>query len=221
MQIRMPRCVRARRARCSPDSPPPGCAISTHHRIGNKTLTGLLESCSGPWTRAPARNATRGAVNSPAPPLPCPDPGSGSHLPLGPASRCRRASGARPPRALPGEKEKPCGRSARAHSPPPLRRTAGGEAGAGGERRGPQRRWGRNLPNSPARLRGEPGKQAGEQPVGAALLEQWGDGGAPVPGHQLLSGRPGPRSRRLRGSAPPIPPASPLEKKLGVGVAGE
>lgn len=36
-----------------------------------------------------------------------------------------------PPRALPGEKEKPCGRSARAHSPPPLRRTAGGEAGPG------------------------------------------------------------------------------------------
>lgn len=48
-----------------------------------------------------------------------------------------------------------------------------------------------------------------------------GDGGAPVPGHQLLSGRPGPRSRRLRGSAPPMPPASPQEKKLGAGAAGE
>lgn len=55
-----------------------------------------------------------------------------------------------------------------------------GRAGAGAERRGARGRWGRNLPNSRARLRGGPGKQAGEQPAGAALLE-WGDGGAPCP----------------------------------------
>lgn len=35
-----------------------------------------------------------------------------------------------------------------------------------------------------------------------------------VPEHQLLSGYSGPRSRRLRGSAPRIPPACPLEKEL-------
>lgn len=89
-----------------------------------------------------------------------------------------------------------------------------GRAGAGAERRGARGRWGRNLPNSRAQLRGGPGRQAGEQPAGAALLE-WGTRVPPVPEHQLLSGRPGPRSRRLRGSAPPIPPACPQEKKLG------
>lgn len=71
-------------------------------------MTGLRVSCSRPWPRVPARNALwAGAVDSPAPQLPCPAPGRGSHLPLGPASRCHRASGVGPPRALPGEKEKP------------------------------------------------------------------------------------------------------------------
>lgn len=174
VQIRIPRCARPR----APGAvqlglAPRRAALSARHQIGNKTLTGLSASCSVPWTRAPARNGVR-AVNSLAPPLPCPDPGRGSHLPLGPASRCRRTSGARPPRALPGVKKKPYRRSARAHSPPALRRTAGGEAGAGAERRGTRGRRGRNQPNSRAWLRRGRGMQAGEQPAGAALPAEWG-----------------------------------------------
>ena len=162
--------ARARAGRGAARTRPRRAALSARHQIGNKTLTGLSACCSVPWTCAPARNGVR-AVNSLAPPLPCPDPGRGSHLPLGPASRCRRTSGARPPRALPGVKEKPYRRSARAHSPPALRRTAGGEAGAGAERRGTR---GRNQPNSRAWLRRRRGMQAGEQPAGAALPAEWG-----------------------------------------------
>ena len=175
VQIRIPRCARARAraGRGAARTRPRRAALSARHQIGNKTLTGLSACCSVPWTCAPARNGVR-AVNSLAPPLPCPDPGRGSHLPLGPASRCRRTSGARPPRALPGVKEKPYRRSARAHSPPALRRTAGGEAGAGAERRGTRGRRGRNQPNSRAWLRRRRGMQAGEQPAGAALPAEWG-----------------------------------------------
>lgn len=130
--------ARARRARCSSDSPPPGCAISTPPNRKLKTLTGLPVYCSVPRTRALAKNGV-GAVNSLAP-LNSPPriPGAGatyrSARPPGAAAR-PGASAARSP--LGGkEREKPCRRSARAHSPPPLRITEGCEAGSGAARKG-------------------------------------------------------------------------------------
>ncbi|XP_070324651.1 uncharacterized protein [Odocoileus virginianus] len=86
----------------------------------------------------PSQKWGRGCQQPCTPQLPSPNPGRRSHLPLGSASRCRRASGrVRRALSLGGKKrEKPCRRSARAHSPPPLRITAGGEAGSGAARRG-------------------------------------------------------------------------------------
>lgn len=210
-------CARARR--CAAWTHPRGAALSARHQIGNQTLTGLRVSCSGPWTQSPARKGG-GAVNSPAPVLPCPAPRHGGHLPLGPASGCRRASGARPPRALPGEKEKPCRRSARA----PRRLLCGerqaARPGRGGRRTqgGPGRR-GRNVPNSGAWLRGGPGMQAGELPVGAALLAKWGGGGAPVPPASTIVWAPGsPLAPPPRLSAPHsarLPPGERAEGAAG------
>lgn len=185
-------------------------------------MTGLRVSCSRPWTRVPARNALwAGAVDSPAPQLPCPAPGRGSHLPLGPASRCHRASGVGPPRALPGEKEKPvdgrraltrhllCGEPRAARPGWGGRRAEGGPGEVGAESA--------QLPSPVPRGT----RKAGWGAAGGGRAPGVGGAGVPpVPGHQLLSGRPGPRSRRLRGSAPPIPPVCPQEKKLGVGAGG-
>lgn len=78
--------ARARAGRVAAQTRPRRAALSARHQIGNKTLTGLPVSCSGPWTRAPARNGM-GAVNSPAPPLPCPDATYHSARPPGAAAR--------------------------------------------------------------------------------------------------------------------------------------
>lgn len=58
-----------------------------------------------------------------------------------------------------------------------------------------------------------------EQPMRAALGRSRGRR-CPVPGHQLLSRRPGPGSRRPRGSAPLIPLACFPEKELREASAG-
>lgn len=150
------------------------------------------------------------------PPTPLPEPRAPEPLtarlglPVSPRVR------ARPPRALPGgKKEKPCRRSARAHSPPPLRITAGGEAGSGTARRGGSgevEAQSAQLPSlDPKGTQNAGWRKAGG---GSCALGGVGGRGAPqVPGHQLLSGRSGHRSRRRRGSAPPIPPACAPSKR--------
>lgn len=166
-------------------------------------MTALRVSYSGPWTREP-QPETGWGLSSPAPPPPARTRDAIATY------RSARPPGAaaRPPRTLPGEKKKPCRRSARAHSPPPLRRPAGGEAGPGRapSRGGPREGGGGISPTPEPGSEGGPGKQAGEQPAGAARLQELEAEGT-VPGHQLLSGRRGTRSRRLRGSATPIPSA--------------
>lgn len=155
-----------------------------------------------------------GAVKSPASPLPCRDPGRGSHLPLGPASPYRRASRAGPPRALPGEKEKPCTPSARAHPPPPLQRTAGGEAGLGRapSSEGPGGGGGEPVKLPSRALKGTPNadwRAAGGGHVPGGV----GGRGAPSPGINYCLGFRVPARTALGTQRPPSRP-HPQEKEL-------
>lgn len=58
-----------------------GAALPARHQIGNKTLAGLLVSCSGSGTRTPATNGLGGCQKS-RPPTPAPLPGPGARGPL-------------------------------------------------------------------------------------------------------------------------------------------
>ena len=141
VQIQIPRCARAR----APGAVQLGLApAGLRYQHATKSEIKNFDRPPGVLLRAPdprpSQKWGRGCQQSCTPQLPSPNPGRRSHLPLGPASRCRRASG-RVRRALSlggKEREKPCRRSARAHSPPPLRITEGCEAGSGAARRG----WG-------------------------------------------------------------------------------
>ena len=139
MQIQIPRCARAR----APGAVQLGLApAGLRYQHATKSEIKNFDRPPGVLLRAPdprpSQKWGRGCQQSCTPQLPSPNPGRRSHLPLGPASRCRRASG-RVRRALSlggKEREKPCRRSARAHSPPPLRITEGCEAGSGAARKG-------------------------------------------------------------------------------------
>lgn len=194
---------------------PRRAALSARHRIGNKTLTGLPVSCSRPWTRAPARNTLRGLSTALHPRSPARPRGARatyrSARLLGAAARpgwVRRAlSLGRKRNRVDGRRALTrrllCGEPRAARPGRGGRRAEGGPGEVGAESA--------QLP-SPA-PRGT--RKAGWRAAGGGRAPGVGGEGAPVPEHQLLSGRPGPRSRRLRGSAPPIPPACPQEKKLG------
>lgn len=96
-----------------------------------------------------------------------------------------------------------------------------GRAGAGAERRGARGRWGRNLPNSRAQFRGGPGKQAGEQPAGAALLE-WGGRGCPLsPGINYCLGVLVPARAASEAQRPPSRLSAPRRKSWGWEPAGK
>lgn len=218
--------ARARGARCSSGLAPAGLRYqhATKSEIKNfDRPPGVLLRALDPRL---ARNGV-GAVKV-LPPTPSPNSGRWSHLPLGPASRCRRASG-RVRRALSfrGKKERNRvdGRRALLAASADnrrLRRQVGRcaeEWGSG--------RWRRNQPNSRGLIRRGPGMQAGEKPAGDCALGVIGGGAGGgrrcTPkslGINYCLGAWGPARAASEVQRPPSRPPTPPPKETAEGAAG-
>lgn len=150
--------------------------------------------------------------------------GSGAREPLtaGPGLRGRRASRAGPPRALPGEKEKPWtvgARSLAAASAENGRRR--GWAGAGAELRGPGEA-GASQPNSRTRLRGGTRNADWSAAGGGRVPGGVGGGGARSPSINYCLGARVPARAASRARHPPSrPPALGRSKSRGGGRRGK
>lgn len=197
------------------DSPAPGCATKSEIKLS------VASRCPAPGPGPESQSqAGQKAISSLAPHhhhhhhihTPLPDPGTGatyhSARPPNAAARPGRVRRALSLGRKRNRADRRCALTRRRLCRERGRRVPSGGGGGG------------ICPTPEPGSKGGPGTQAATSLQGPRSRTCRGRR-CPVPGHQLLSRRPGPGSRRPRGSAPLIPPACSPEKELRGGPRGK